>query len=147
MYLTPDSTIDFIKRMIGYFTFRVHCIQTDNSTEFTYRKHFFETEHTLDNFCKNKHIKRVYSPVASPWYNGFVESTHNRDQKEFYDYCTIELTLEKSNQKLKKYNNFWNYKRIHMIHLCYTLINQEILKYNMAVYNVNKNIFLILYKL
>ncbi|MEI0748864.1 hypothetical protein R4M08_09625, partial [Brachyspira pulli] len=41
---------------------------TDNGTEFTYRKHFFETEHPLDNFCKNKHIKRVYSPVASPWY-------------------------------------------------------------------------------
>ncbi|MEI0568140.1 IS3 family transposase, partial [Brachyspira pulli] len=38
---------------------------------------------------------------------------HNRDQKEFYDYCTQELTLEKANQKLKRYNNFWNHKRIH----------------------------------
>ena len=102
--------------MIEYFPFRVHCIQTYNVTEFTYRKHLFETEHPLDKFCKDKHIKRVYTPVASPWYCqrwSVVISTHNRDQKEFYDYCTQELTLEKANQKLKKYNNFWNYKRIH----------------------------------
>ena len=62
---TPDNTVDFIKRMIAYFPFRVHCIQTDNGTEFTYRKHFFEIEHPLDKFCKNKHIKRVYSPATN----------------------------------------------------------------------------------
>uniref|UniRef100_UPI0012F503C4 integrase core domain-containing protein n=2 Tax=Brachyspira pilosicoli TaxID=52584 RepID=UPI0012F503C4 len=56
---------------------------------------------------------RVYSPVASPWYNGIVESTHKLDQKEFYNFCTQELTLEKANLKLRKYNNFFNYKRIH----------------------------------
>ena len=95
---TPDNTIDFIKRLIEYFPFRIHCIQSDNGTEFTYRRHFFETEHPLDIFCKEKHIKRVYSPVASPWYNAVVESTHNRDQKEFYDFCTQELTLEKANK-------------------------------------------------
>ena len=110
---SPNSTIDFVKQMLGYFPFRVHSIQTDNGTEFTYRKHFFETEHPLDIFCKKNHIKRIYSPVASPWYNGVVESTHNRDQKEFYDFCTQELTLERANLKLRKYNNFWNHKRIH----------------------------------
>ncbi|PLV63938.1 IS3 family transposase, partial [Brachyspira pilosicoli] len=30
-----------------------------------------------------------------------------------YDFCTQELTLEKANKKLQKYNHFWNYKRIH----------------------------------
>ena len=61
---TPDNTIDFIKRLIEYFPFRIHCIQSDNGTEFTYRRHFFETEHPLDIFCKEKHIKRVYSPAT-----------------------------------------------------------------------------------
>ena len=61
---TPESTIDFMKRLIEYFPFRVHCIQTDNGTEFTYRKHFFETEHPLDIFCKKEYIKRVYSPAT-----------------------------------------------------------------------------------
>lgn len=73
---THDNTIDFIKRMIAYFPFRVHCIQTatvgsacgNNGAEFTYRKHFFETEHPLDIFCKKEYIKRGYSPAASPWY-------------------------------------------------------------------------------
>ena len=105
---TPDNIIDFIHRMLDYFPFRIHCIQTDNGTEFTYRKHSFDTIHPLDIFCKKNYIKRVYSPVASPWYNGVVESTHNRDQKEFYDFCTQELTLEKANKKLQKYNHFWN---------------------------------------
>ena len=105
---TPDNIIDFIHRMLDYFPFRVHCLQSDNGTEFTYRKHSFDTIHPLDIFCKKTYIKRVYSPVASPWYNGVVESTHNRDQKEFYDFCTQELTLEKANKKLQKYNHFWN---------------------------------------
>ena len=105
---TPDNIIDFIHRMLDYFPFRVHCLQSDNGTEFTYRKHSFDTQHHLDIFCKKNYIKRVYSPVASPWYNGVVESTHNRDQKEFYDFCTQELTLEKANKKLQKYNHFWN---------------------------------------
>ena len=105
---TPDNIIDFIHRMLDYFPFRVHCLQSDNGTEFTYRKHSFDTQHPLDIFCKKNYIKRVYSPVASPWYNGVVESTHNRNQKEFYDFCTQELTLEKANKKLQKYNHFWN---------------------------------------
>ena len=105
---TPDNIIDFIHRMLDYFPFRVHCLQSDNGTEFTYRKHSFDTQHPLDIFCKKNYIKRVYSPVASPWYNGVVESTHNRDQKEFYDFCTQVVTLEKANKKLQKYNHFWN---------------------------------------
>ena len=105
---TPDNIIDFIHRMLDYFPFRVHCLQSDNGTEFTYRKHSFDTQHPLDIFCKKNYIKRVYSPVASPWYNGVVETTHNRDQKEFYDFCTQEVTLEKANKKLQKYNHFWN---------------------------------------
>ena len=45
--------------------------------------------------------------VALPWYNGTLEITHRLlDQKEFYDFCTKELTLEKANLKLRKYNNF-----------------------------------------
>ena len=112
-FTAVDIATNFLERMLEYFPFRVHCIQTDNGTEFTYRKLLFEKEHPLDIFCKKKHIKRVYSPVSSPWYNGVVESTHHCDQQEFYDFCNSELTLEKANQKLRKYNNFWNYKRIH----------------------------------
>ena len=65
---TPDNIIDFIHRMLDYFPFRVHCLQSDNGTEFTYRKHSFDTQHPLDIFCKKNYIKRVYSPVASSWY-------------------------------------------------------------------------------
>ena len=65
---SPNSTIDFVKRMLDDFPLRVHSIQTDNGTEFTYRKHLFDTVDPLDIFCKKNYIKRVYSPVASPWY-------------------------------------------------------------------------------
>ena len=41
---TTNSTIDFMKRLINYFPFRVHFIQRDNGTELTYRKHLFDTE-------------------------------------------------------------------------------------------------------
>ena len=55
----------------------------------------------------------VLGIAAGTQSDAVVESTHNRDQKEFYDFCTQELTLEKANLKLRKYNNFWNYKIIH----------------------------------
>ena len=80
---SPNGTIDFVKLILDYFSFRVYSIQTDNGTEFTYRKHLFDTVPPLDIFCKKNYIKRVYSPVASPWYNGVVESTHKLDQKNF----------------------------------------------------------------
>ncbi|WP_242004884.1 integrase core domain-containing protein [Brachyspira pilosicoli] len=51
--------------------------------------------------------------MATPRYNGVVESTHRLDQKEFYDFCTKELTLQKANKNIQKYNHFFNYKRIH----------------------------------
>ncbi len=76
---TTDNIINFINRMLDYFPFRVHCLQSNNGTEFAYRKHSFETEHPLGIFCKKNYIKRVYSPAASPWYNGVVESTHRLD--------------------------------------------------------------------
>ena len=40
--------------------------------------------------------------------DGVVESTQRQDQKEFYDFCTKELTLEKANKNIQKYNNFFN---------------------------------------
>ena len=47
---TPYNTINFMKRLINYFPFRIHCIQTDNGTEFTHRKHSFDAQHPLDIF-------------------------------------------------------------------------------------------------
>ena len=49
--------------MLDYFPFRIDYIQSDNSTEFTYRKYSFDTQHPLDIFCK-KNILRV----ALLWY-------------------------------------------------------------------------------
>ena len=69
---SPYSTIDFMKRLIDYFPFRIHCIQSategsacgNNGTEFTYRKHSFDTQHPLDIFCKKNYIKRVGGPFS-----------------------------------------------------------------------------------
>ena len=52
---SPYNTIDFMKRLIDYFPFRIHSIQTDNGTEFTYRKHLFDTEHP--------YYKRIHSAL------------------------------------------------------------------------------------
>ena len=75
----------------------------------------------LENFYGQKNISQaeaVLQAVNMEIYTNIVQTslminTGNISEKEFYDYCTKELTLEKANQKLKKYNKFWNYKRIH----------------------------------
>ncbi len=112
---TPDNALDFVERLIKVFPFKVQSIQTDNGVEFTYRCQTYgdTVPHPLDIFCRQNNIQRVFSPVASPWYNGVVERVHRTYQESFYDYQDKILTLEQAQMELSKFTNYYNKERLH----------------------------------
>jgi len=100
-----ESTVDFLGHILDTFQFPVHRIQTDWGTEF-----FNDTfqEELMDHFIKFRPIK-----PRSPHLNGKVERSQLTDKAEFYS--TIpkkERTLQLAN-KLKEWQDFYNYKRPH----------------------------------
>ncbi|WP_300757927.1 hypothetical protein [uncultured Brachyspira sp.] len=68
---TPESTIDFIKYMLEYFTFHIHCIQTDNCTEYTYCCLNSSKINIFDEYCLKNKLERKY--IAVHRYNGVME--------------------------------------------------------------------------
>lgn len=110
---SPANTMDFTKRMLRFFPFKIKRIQTDHGTEFTYS--FLDTPkvHPLTRFCQKQGIVHCLSPVATPRYNGQVERSHRTDMEEFYRRAAFKDQRE-LNQKLLLYLRYYNHSRPHM---------------------------------
>jgi transposase InsO family protein len=111
--LSAANTVDFIKRMLKFFPFKVKRIQTDHGIEFTYS--FLDTPklHPLDQFCLERNIIHCLSPVATPRYNGQVERSHRTDMEEFYRRAAFK-DLTELTQKFLLYLRYYNHSRPHM---------------------------------
>ena len=92
--------------MLQKFPFRVEVIQTHNGAEFQQAFHW----HVLDHG-----ISHVYIKPNTPRLNGKVERSHRIDGEEFYrmlDGVAID-DAKVFNQKLKEWEDFYNYHRPH----------------------------------
>jgi transposase InsO family protein len=104
--LNQKTAIQFLDYVLERLPFRVEVIQTDNGAEFQSRFHW----HVLD-----KGIGHVYIKPHTPRLNGKVERSHRIDAEEFYqllDGVVIDDT-EVFNDKLREWENFYNYHRPH----------------------------------
>ena len=74
------STIDFLKRAIIYFGYKLSILQTDNGAEFT---HIHKTNrlHPLDILCEQLNINHKRIRPRMPHHNGKVERSHRNDQE------------------------------------------------------------------
>ncbi|TXJ35798.1 DDE-type integrase/transposase/recombinase, partial [Brachyspira pilosicoli] len=122
---SPNSTIDFVKRMLDYFPFRIHCIQTDNGREYTYRCINTPKINIFDEYCLKNKLERRYIPIATPRYNGVVERVHGIDEREFYSRLNKNITVELLREKLKEYTHFYNNQRL-ISSLLYITIKERI---------------------
>lgn len=87
--------------------FRIQVIQTDNGAEFQSRFHWHLEE--LD-------IRHVYIRLRTPPLNGKVERSHRVDDQEFYqllDKDGISDDIHLFNEKLREWENYYNYHRPH----------------------------------
>ena len=101
-----QTAIQFLDYLLARLPFRVDVIQTDNGAEFASQFHY----HVLD-----RGIRHVYIKPATPRLNGKVERSHRIDEDEFYrmlDGVVIDDT-ELFNDRLKEWEEFYNYNRPH----------------------------------
>ncbi len=104
--LNQKTAIQFVDYVVQRLPFQVQVIQTDNGAEFQSAFHW----HVLD-----KGIGHVYIKPRRPNLNGKVERSHRIDSEEFYrmlDGVMID-DAQIFNDKLREWENFYNYHRPH----------------------------------
>lgn len=103
------SSLDFIKKVVKFFKFKIEEVQTDNGTEWTKAlisndptdKTLFEEELELQG------IRYHRIRIATPRHNGKVERQHRTDEKRFYKKIRM-YSLEDGRKQLEKYNKWSN---------------------------------------
>lgn len=104
---TQATAIRFVDEVVRRLPFRLLVIQTDNGPEFQSKFHWHLQE--LD-------IRHVYIRPRTPRLNGKVERSHRVDDQEFYqllDKDGITDDIHLFNQKLRQWENYYNYHRPH----------------------------------
>ncbi|MDR0897107.1 MAG: DDE-type integrase/transposase/recombinase, partial [Oscillospiraceae bacterium] len=91
---TQENSVDFLRRAVKYFKFRIQTVQTDNGSEFTYRFLRTEKECPFDEELRRQGIKHKLIAPRTPWHNGKVERSHRSDQRYFYDWEVFKAIEE-----------------------------------------------------
>jgi len=102
-----SSAIRFVNEVLRRLPFRVLVIQTDNGGEFQSRFHWH---------LESQDIRHVYIRPRTPHLNGKVERSHRVDEQEFYqllDKDGITDDIHLFNDKLREWENYYNYHRPH----------------------------------
>lgn len=112
--LDEGTTIRFLDEVIAACPFPIHCIQTDNGQEFTYRlnpvaKHL---EHRVTSWCNQRGIRHRLIPPGVKELNGKVERSHRLDAQWFY-WRAPSHDLEAFNQSQKAWMRYYNAERLH----------------------------------
>jgi len=101
------TAIRFADDVIRRLPFRVHVVQTDNGAEFQSQFHWH---------LEAQDIRHVYIRPRTPHLNGKVERSHRVDDQEFYqllDRDGIADDIHLFNDKLKEWEDYYNYQRPH----------------------------------
>jgi transposase InsO family protein len=101
------TAIRFMDDVLRRLPFRVLVVQTDNGAEFQSQFHWH---------LQSRDIRHVYIRPRTPRLNGKVERSHRVDDQEFYqmldrDGITDDIRL--FNEKLKEWEDYYNYHRPH----------------------------------
>jgi len=110
--LTPENTVDFIKKAERFFApaFKIIAIQTDNGVENTYTQFpNIKRKHPVDIYLESRGIDHILIKASSPHLNGFIERSHGVDKRGF-KYTGKEMTYRNLNDFLikdcRKYNTY-----------------------------------------
>lgn len=101
------TAIRFFDEVRKRLPFRIHVLQTDNGPEF--QSNFHWHVESLD-------VRHVYIKPRTPRLNGKVERSHRIDDEEFYqllDQGGISTDIHLFNEKLREWEDYYNYHRPH----------------------------------
>lgn len=99
------SSLDFLKKLIEYFSFPIREIQTDNGTGWTNALLVKTATHKtlFEEYLEDNEIKYHRIRIATPRHNGKVERQHRLDEKRFYRKMRM-YSLEDGRKQLARYN-------------------------------------------
>ena len=98
------TTITCHKEAIKRFPFKVACINTDNG---------FENNNDFSKELKKENVFHFYSNRSTPTDNPRVERSHLTDDLEFYLKGNLFNDLQQQKEAVKKWENFYNFRRPH----------------------------------
>jgi transposase InsO family protein len=101
------TAVRFLDEVVRRLPFRVQVVQTDNGAEFQSQFHWHAQ--ALD-------IRHVYIRPRTPHLNGKVERSHRVDAQEFYqllDQGGVSDDIHLFNEKLREWEDYYNYHRAH----------------------------------
>jgi transposase InsO family protein len=101
------TAIRFIDEVLRRLPFRVLVVQTDNGAEFQSKFHWH---------LETRDIRHAYIRPRTPHLNGKVERSHRVDDQEFYqllDKNGVTDDIHLFNQKLREWEDYYNYHRPH----------------------------------
>ena len=117
---TKESALDFLKKSIAFFPFKIHRILTDNGREFTLKgfknkygkKVKLKKEHIFTSHCHKNKINHKTTKIKHPWTNGQVERLNGILEEQ-----TIKKYYYQNHQEiyvhLKNIQTNWNYFKRH----------------------------------
>ena len=105
-------TVEFMKEVEVNAPFPIHCVQTDNGQEFTFRFLSENKKHPLDLWCEEHGIKHRCIPPGVKELNGKVERSHRIDEQYFYWRAPRE-SLEGLNKAMRDWIKYYNEERPH----------------------------------
>ena len=102
------SSAVFLEHMLKAFKFLVHCVQTDNGSEFTNR---FASDNPKPNMFEkalaSRGIMHKLIKPFTPRHNGKVERSHRKDNEYFYATHTF-YSFDDYKKQLKAHNYKYN---------------------------------------
>ena len=102
------SSAVFLEHMLKAFKFPVHCVQTDNGTEFTKRLTSNKPTPTMFERALKEHgIEHKLIRPYTPRHNGKVERSHRKDNEYLYATHTF-YSFEDYSKQLKAHNRKYN---------------------------------------
>jgi len=110
--LNEHWTVDFLERMKRRMPFPIHCIQTDNGHEFTFKLLGGLRQHKMDAWCKKEGIAHREIPPGMKELNGKVERSHRIDADYFYGRAPT-WSLAAFNTALERWIGDYNTTRPH----------------------------------
>lgn len=105
-------TVEFMKEVKEHTPFPIHCVQTDNGQEFTFRFLSEKKKHPLDIWCEKEGIKHRCIPPGVKELNGKVERSHRIDEQYFYWRAPRE-SFEGLNNAMREWIKYYNEQRPH----------------------------------
>lgn len=109
--ITSASSSKFLDKAFNYFPFEVKAMVSDNGSEYHSK---------FDEKLKALSIDHYFIYPHSPKQNGIAERAIRTDIEEFYHAGNLEMSIEAQNEKIKQWNEYYNFKRYHRSLNCLT---------------------------